>query len=183
MALVVTRFRLSKGCKSRSAYLHGTKAKVWCSTSVGILLARSGDYPIQGGAMFALARSGGHDVNILFVDDDKDTRELFSLVFSLVGHQVELAGDAQEALRLLGQSNFDVTVVDYFMPGINGLEMVSLFNRTKAQRPTCFILFTRAYQGDLNQEAKELGVFCLVHKPVMPSQLVEAVEKAALERR
>lgn len=123
-------------------------------------------------------------MNILFVDDDKDTRDLFRLVFSLEGHSVEMAEDAPSALMLLRDSkaHFDVTVVDYFMPGINGLEMVRQFNQGRAPKQTSFVLFTRAHPGDLKQEAKELGITFIVHKPTVTGRVVEAVEQAARHR-
>jgi CheY-like chemotaxis protein len=57
---------------------------------------------------------------ILFVDDEKDTVLIFSMLLSARGYHVETAHDGQQALLEIERSPTDVIVTDWAMPGMDG---------------------------------------------------------------
>ena len=62
---------------------------------------------------------------VLVVDDSRGVRQLVAAALSSNGFEVTVAGDAQAALGHLGGESFDALVVDYMMPGSDGVELVS----------------------------------------------------------
>ena len=75
---------------------------------------------------------------ILVVEDDHDTGELLKLALGSRGHEVALAGGADEALDVLRSSRFDLVVTDYDMPRKTGAQLLAearqagLLSRTAA---------------------------------------------------
>jgi two-component system, cell cycle response regulator len=61
---------------------------------------------------------------ILLVDDDPDYLEAMALLLEHEGHQVLRGLDGKQALRLLRQNTVDLLLLDYFMPGMTGEEVV-----------------------------------------------------------
>lgn len=62
--------------------------------------------------------------SILVVDDQEETIVSSKLLLEREGHRVITALDGFEALRLFREDRFDLVVVDYFMPGMSGEEVV-----------------------------------------------------------
>jgi DNA-binding response OmpR family regulator len=61
---------------------------------------------------------------ILVVDDDPEIREGIASLLRAAGHQVEIAGDAAAAARLIGAAKFDLLITDIVMPDQDGLELI-----------------------------------------------------------
>jgi DNA-binding NtrC family response regulator len=68
---------------------------------------------------------------VLVVEDDALMRSFIADVLDGAGYRVEVAGDAEAALALLGREPFDLVITDLKMPGLDGLE---LLRRGKAVR-------------------------------------------------
>ena len=57
---------------------------------------------------------------ILFVDDDESIQELVSAALTLAGYEVDVEGRPEQALEQLGSSDYDLSLVDLRMPGMDG---------------------------------------------------------------
>ena len=64
--------------------------------------------------------------HLLLVEDDEDTRELMALALAAAGFSVHTAGSGREALARLAESEYDLLVTDYDMPGMTGTEMLKI---------------------------------------------------------
>lgn len=64
--------------------------------------------------------------HLLLVEDDEDTRELMALALAAAGFSVHTAGSGREALARLADSEYDLLVTDYDMPGMTGTEMLKI---------------------------------------------------------
>ena len=58
--------------------------------------------------------------NILVVDDDKNTRNLFSALLKNEGFSVQTAEDGESALEAIDKIHVDLIVADVMMPGMDG---------------------------------------------------------------
>ena len=74
--------------------------------------------------------SGGrrHGARLLVVDDDPDVRLVTAEMLRASGYAVEVAGDSDEALVILEEdAGFDALLVDYVMPGMDGMALAQHF--------------------------------------------------------
>lgn len=79
---------------------------------------------------------------ILLIEDDAAARESTKLLLNIDRHTVTEAEDGIQGLSLVSQQPFDLVVVDYFMPGIDGGEVA---RRIKHMAPSMPILMVTAY--------------------------------------
>jgi YesN/AraC family two-component response regulator len=82
-------------------------------------------------------------------------------------------GDA--ALTLLREEPFDLMIVDYKMPEMNGFEV---FEQARPIRPDMtFMLLTGHGSSDVIEDATEMGFDAILLKPFTREQLRESVEQ------
>jgi CheY-like chemotaxis protein len=114
------------------------------------------------------------DTNILLVDDDKDTCASMSDILD-VGYSVDMAYDGTGALELSGRHQYGLALLDYNMPGMDGLE---LCRRLKTSQPSVVVALITAFSSiAATGAAAEAGVRCFLRKPVNFSVLMPLVEE------
>jgi CheY-like chemotaxis protein len=79
---------------------------------------------------------------ILLVDDDEGARESIKLLLTIDRHTVVEARNGQEALESFHQGLFDLAIIDYFMPHMEGRELAT---NLKLTAPALPILMVTAY--------------------------------------
>ena len=70
------------------------------------------------------------DCKILIVEDDARLREVLCDYFRSKGDDPTAAADGMEALRLLGEADFDAVLLDIMMPELDGLSVCRAVRRT-----------------------------------------------------
>ncbi|MGH9407101.1 MAG: response regulator [Terriglobia bacterium] len=113
--------------------------------------------------------------HILFVDDFKDTREMYAHFLSMKGFQVTQAGDGQEAVEKAAELLPDLIVMDLSLPRVNGWEAS---RRLKASDKTKHIpvLILTAY--DLSTEFADIipeGCAGVLMKPCLPNDMLAVI--------
>jgi DNA-binding response OmpR family regulator len=132
------------------------------------------------------------DVRVLIADDEATTRHLIQVTLGNWGFQVQAAEDGVEALRILkGPSPPEIALLDWVMPGVDGLEVCRRMRAAQFSAPTYLILITA--RGGLENvvQGLEAGADDYVTKPFDPRELrarlhagarVVQLQKALLER-
>ncbi len=118
------------------------------------------------------------DCKILIVEDDARLREVLCDYFRSKGENPTAAADGMEALRLLGESDFDAVLLDIMMPELDGLSVCRAVRRTN-DVPIIFLTALSAEEDKLL--GYELGADDYVTKPFTMSVLY--AKTAALIRR
>ena len=113
---------------------------------------------------------------ILVVDDDKATRHVLQTVLTSAGFSTAAARDGVDALRSLGKDQFDLLLLDVWMPRMNGLELLAKLRATEA-RPRVVVMTSDDAPETLLKAVREQA-FKYVHKPVEAAQLLETVREA-----
>ena len=110
---------------------------------------------------------------LLVVDDERGQCELVSRLLSEQGYEVDTASDGEAALDLLAQNGYDLVVLDYQMPGMNGVE---LFRAARQVQPELVGVFLTAY-ADISTifPAMDAGVERVLSKPVDSRELLPVV--------
>lgn len=113
------------------------------------------------------------DTDILLVDDDTDTCASMSDIFLDAGYTVDLACDGPGALELSGGHHYRLALLDYNMPGMDGLE---LCRRLKTSQPSVVVALVTAFSSiAATGAAAEAGARCSFLKPVNFSVLMPFV--------
>jgi PAS domain S-box-containing protein len=79
--------------------------------------------PPSEGRETEVARLPGGGLRLLVVDDNRDAAETLAALLGMMGHQVGVANDGRQALRMMAGSLPQVAFVDIGMPGMSGYEV------------------------------------------------------------
>jgi len=110
-------------------------------------------------------------LRILVVDDDQDFAESMGELIELEGHQSVLAYNGIEALEIFKQNNIDIILVDFKMPGINGIETLLEIRKLNSTVPV--FMMTAFANKKLINDAKKQGVIEVLDKPLDINELVK----------
>ena len=121
------------------------------------------------------------DARILYTEDDADTRELVTLVLELQNCQVIATGSHDEALRLAQAEQFDLYLLDNWIPGISGVRLCQLLREVDPHTPVLFYSGA-AYERD-KARALASGAQGYLVKPVDGDELAAEVLRLISESR
>ncbi|AKK26017.1 response regulator transcription factor [Mycobacterium sp. EPa45] len=107
---------------------------------------------------------------VLIADDDTVVRDVVRRYLERDGLEVAVAGDGNEALRVLGTQRIDVAVLDVMMPGPNGLSLCRTL-RQHGDYSVPVILLTALGEEDDRIAGLEAGADDYLTKPFSPREL------------
>lgn len=114
------------------------------------------------------------DARVLVVDDDRANVRLVSKLLTDAGFAVDTACDGESALELVKQNRYAVAVLDYQMPGMNGVELyqqiVNMQSDVRGIFLTAFTTLDTVYPAIMS------GIERVLAKPVARDELVPLVE-------
>lgn len=114
---------------------------------------------------------------VLIVDDDDDIRANIQDILSDLGYRTDTAHDGVSAIHLVEEHPYDVVLLDYQMPGLDG---ASLYQKIKKIRPEAVAIMVTAYAGSHGvQQACEAGTWHVLRKPVDLDRLLPLVAEAS----
>ena len=103
------------------------------------------------------------DMKLLVIDDDAWIRGSLSLFFEGEGCHIRALETAEEGIEELKVQDYDFIIVDYKLPGMDGLEFL---RRIRDDHPYAGKIFITAYgSNEVVSKAKELGVHEFIQKP------------------
>ncbi|PYT04954.1 MAG: DNA-binding response regulator [Acidobacteria bacterium] len=113
---------------------------------------------------------------VLVVDDEKNQREIYTLILEDDGYQVTTAQSGEQALRIAREHPFDLVLTDYKMAGMDGL---TLLNELLKLDPSIIVIMMTAHGSvESVKEALRSGAFDYLEKPVDRDQLLKVVQDA-----
>ncbi|MBN2594267.1 MAG: response regulator [Sedimentisphaerales bacterium] len=115
-------------------------------------------------------------VPVLAVDDDELMRKALKRSLKLYGFEVYLAKDGQTGLKLAREKRPTFILLDWMMPEMDGLEVLSELKHDKrTEHIPVFMLTDRGMIGDLDQ-AFEIGADDYITKTSDPMQLGKIIK-------
>lgn len=116
------------------------------------------------------------DIRILLVDDEENFINTLSERLDLRDMASDTVFNGQEALDCVDDREPDVMVLDLKMPGIDGMEVL---RQVRQKYPDVQVIIQTGHGNDLDEaEARRLGVFDYLKKPVDIELLVERIKAA-----
>jgi DNA-binding NtrC family response regulator len=111
----------------------------------------------------------------LLIDDDEWIRDSMSLFFEGEGCDLLAVETAEEGMEKLNREDYDVIIVDYRLPGMDGLEFL---NRIRDSHPNALTLLITAYGSrEVFSQAFKLGVQGFIDKPFTVKTLEDALTR------
>ena len=129
-------------------------------------------------------------INILMIEDNDDFGKLVELYLSQHPEyvfQLDWEKSGEDGLKVLETNvNFDVILMDYNLPGLNGVEVTSVLVQKGIAIPVVFITVNRDF--NLAVETMKLGVEDFLVKeeistPVLPRTIVSVIERVRLRKQ
>ena len=112
-------------------------------------------------------------MKILLIDDDEWIRDSLSIFFEAEGCHLLALETAEEGLAALKNQFFDLIIVDYKLPGLDGLEFLK---RVHVSQPAALKVMITAYRNDkLVSKAKRLKVQGFIEKPFTSDTIMESL--------
>ncbi len=145
-------------------------------TTVELWLPRADALPVAKSTVQSGTPPGHAAATVLLCDDDEDVRGALADYLETRGYTVHEAGGAHAALRILeARDDVDLLIIDYAMPGMNGLETI---REVRLQRPNLQCLMITGHAAIPGN----LGIPVL-HKPFAPDELGRRVTELLAARR
>lgn len=111
---------------------------------------------------------------ILLVDDDLDFRRAVGSILRINGYQVVEEPRPLAVLKTVAEENPDLILLDLYMPGGDGIELLRTMRELKVEVPVV-VISGRISLEDLN-ELRQLGVEEILAKPINKTSLLLKVK-------
>jgi len=106
---------------------------------------------------------------ILIADDQVEQLNAVVAMLGNAEYSIEVAYSGSDALNMLLNNSFDLSLLDMHMPGLTGLEVLDHLNQLGNSVPS--ILMTGQPSRDIELAALELGVITMLRKPI-PAEIL-----------
>jgi len=113
--------------------------------------------------------------SILWADDEIDLLKPHILFLEQRGYDITPVNNGAEAVELNETRSFDVVFLDEHMPGMSGLEALSLIKTAKPNVPV--VMITKNEEEQIMEEAIGSRIDDYLIKPINPSQILLSVKK------
>jgi putative two-component system response regulator len=123
-------------------------------------------------------------MNILIVDDDKTNLSIFShMLTQIPDADIRTCVSAQEALTWCQSNAPDLILLDYMMPGMDGLAFLSRFRELPGQEMTPVIMITADMELQVRHKALQMSANDFLSKPVNRVELLARVKNMLAMRK
>ncbi|NUM35329.1 MAG: PAS domain S-box protein, partial [Candidatus Brocadiae bacterium] len=120
-----------------------------------------------------------HIKKVLVIDDNASNRKILELTFKNWGVDFVGCDNGIEAMKSLQNALFDVIIVDYQMPYLNGIETIKMIKKSLAslqEKQPIVLLHSSSEEPEIREECKKLGVRFNIVKPVKARELFRYLE-------
>lgn len=118
---------------------------------------------------------------VLVIDDQADVRAMIAIVLRVQHFEIVEADSAAAALKAFENSSFDVAIVDIFLQGTNGFDLITMMRERSPNLPIVAISGMTAL--DFVSSSPEFSDIVCLQKPFRANDLVRAIEAANASSR
>ncbi len=122
-------------------------------------------------------------MRILVVDNHDGFRRSLRRYLTAAGFDVIEAASSEEALEVLDQSHVDLVLTDLNMPGICGVELISLIRSKEGYGSLPIFVLSVTSNENMIEKAFENGASAFLQKPFSLEEFYAELERCGLEIR
>ena len=113
---------------------------------------------------------------VLLIDDEKDFLDIMAERMGARGMDISTTTSAENALEMIQTESYDVVIMDFLMPEMDGFRALKLFKETRPD--VQIILLTANVPEEKCIEAIKLGAMDIIEKPADLNLLTQKIEEA-----
>ena len=117
------------------------------------------------------------NAKILICDDNKTAREILQDSINIMGFAIPptIVSSGEDAIKELEKGNYNILIIDWAMPVMDGLETVKKIHENKKIKPIKIIMVSGFGTQKTINESKKLGISAYLSKPFTMSSLNDAI--------
>jgi len=108
--------------------------------------------------------------SILIIDDDQAILRTFMRIFQKKGYTVTVAAKGKEAIEKLNNTHFDVTLIDFCLPDMEGTKLFPMIDHSS---PKALKIM---WSGKIVPPENITGADALLGKPIQPDKLLSLID-------
>jgi CheY-like chemotaxis protein len=116
-------------------------------------------------------------LNILVVDDERDTLDLIDLTLRTAGYEIHVASSGTECLEMMRRNQYDLVLLDIMMPDMTGYEVLQTLKGEMENLPPIVYLTAKSLPEDRAQ-GMALGATDYLTKPISRGSLLDTIKRA-----
>lgn len=113
---------------------------------------------------------------ILLVDDDPNCLDAIDQLMQRDGYETLPISEGRSAVKIIMENSFDLAIVDYNLPDIDGIHIIRQIKRTKPNMPV--VMVTAQPSNELKMASLEAGAYSFISKPINIPVLRQIVAEA-----
>jgi DNA-binding response OmpR family regulator len=121
-------------------------------------------------------------MKILYAEDDIMMQKVVVQALVRLGYEITTVDDGQEAMETIVSEEFDLIILDLFMPKMSGFEVVEEL-REKLHNTTPVLILSRSHLDETIQKAYTAGANDYIVKPFRPEELVVKITRLLAYKR
>lgn len=116
-------------------------------------------------------------LKVLLVEDDHDSRTLYSYMLAAAGYKVTAVRNGLEAMAEIQLDRPDVVITDIAMPVVSGLDLIVAV-RSNGEFADLPVVAITAFGEKIREQAREAGATAVIDKPAELAKMREVIEAA-----
>ncbi len=121
--------------------------------------------------------------HILVIDDEPGIRETLCAILEDEGYLAEAAADGESGLARLAEFPFDCVLLDVWMPGLDGMEVLNRIEEQPATERPAVVMISGHATIETAVRATKMGAFDFLEKPLTIEKVVVVVKNSIEQRR
>lgn len=122
-----------------------------------------------------------NDWLLLIVEDEPDGQAVVTGLLQIYNINADAVGTAEEALQQLEHNHYDAVIIDLNLPGIDGIELVSIIRDNPALHDLPCVAITAYHASSVKQQALHAGFDAYFAKPLDDTGFVRSLERVIQE--
>jgi DNA-binding response OmpR family regulator len=121
-------------------------------------------------------------MKVLYAEDDIMMQKVVVQALIRLGYEVTTVDDGQEALDTIKAEEFDLIILDLFMPKKSGFEVVETM-REEFHNQTPVLIISRNHLDEAIQKAYTAGANDFIAKPFQPEEMIIKITRMLAHKR